>query len=114
MRKQAFTLIELIGAIIIILILTAIILVVNGTARQRTLETRVQNDIESINTAKHLWSVDHPGQAAVFNAESESAKYTSLQSYLDPQQAATTLSAFAPSGEAYTINNLGSSATSSP
>ena len=114
MKRKAFTLIELIGAIIIVLILTSIILVVNGTAKQRTLETRVQNDIEAINTAKHLWAIDHPGQASTFNSETESAKYDSIKTYLDPQQASSTLSAFAPSGESYTINNLGVSATATP
>ena len=111
--KQGFTLIELIGAIIIILILVSIILVVNGTARTDTLAARVQTDLEALNTAKQLWVVDHPGQASSFPSD-ESARYTLLKPYLDPQQAAGSLVNFEPAGETYTINTLGVPATASP
>ena len=59
--SRGFSLVELIGAIVVILILCSLVLIVSGTARTSTLATRVSSDLEAINTAKTHWSLDNPG-----------------------------------------------------
>jgi type II secretory pathway pseudopilin PulG len=109
-NRNAFTLVELIGAIIVILILCTIIVVVTGNARKQTLTVRVQADIEAINTAKNHWQLDHPN--AVFPA-AESDQFTAIQGYLDPVQAASWANFQAP-GVVYTIGDLATPASSNP
>lgn len=109
-KKRGFTLVELIGAIIVILILCTIVLVVNGTARTKTMQVRVSADLEAINTAKAHWRLDHPNSS--FPSD-DTARFTSLQPYLDTVQA-TSWTSFQPQGVTYYINGLGVNAGSNP
>jgi type II secretory pathway pseudopilin PulG len=109
-EQRGFTLIELIGAMVIIIILCAVVMVVSGTARSRTLTTRVTSDLEALNTAKSQWSLDHP--QAVFPGD-EPDRFSAIQKYLDPVQSASMTNFEAPNVQYY-INAIGSSASSSP
>jgi type II secretory pathway pseudopilin PulG len=111
MNKKAFTLVELIGAIIVILILCTIVVVVTGNARTQTITVRVQADIEAINTAKNHWQLDHPN--ATWPSD-EATRFADIQKYLDPVQAATTLANFQAQGVTYTIGDLSTKASSIP
>ena len=53
--KKGFTLVELVGALVIIGILVSMVLVATGNSRDRALQTRIAADVEAINSAKGLW-----------------------------------------------------------
>ena len=80
-KRCGFTLVELIGAIVIITILCAMVMVVSGTARSRTLTTRVTADLEALNTGKSHWSLDHP--QAAFPSD-EPSRFLAIQKYSGP------------------------------
>jgi Tfp pilus assembly protein PilE len=105
-KRCGFTLVELIGAIVIITILCAMVMVVSGTARSRTLTA----DLEALNTGKSHWSLDHP--QAAFPSD-EPGRFLAIQKYLDPVQSASMASFEAPSVQ-YFINNIGVDASSTP
>jgi type II secretory pathway pseudopilin PulG len=109
-KRCGFTLVELIGAIVIITILCAMVMVVSGTARSRTLTTRVTADLEALNTGKSHWSLDHP--QAAFPSD-EPSRFLAIQKYLDPVQSASMASFEAPNVQ-YFINNIGVDASSTP
>jgi Prokaryotic N-terminal methylation motif len=112
--KPGFTLVELIGAIVIIIILCSVILVVSGDARSRALQTRVSADIEALNSAKVHWTLDHPGFGF---PSSEADRFSAIKRYLDPVQVAagvTDLSHFAPQGVTYSIGALDEKSSSNP
>jgi len=110
-KQRGFTLVELIGAIVIIIILCAAVMVVSGTARSRTLTTRVTADLEALNTAKTQWSLDHP--QATFPGD-EPNRFSAIQKYLDPVQSANSMSSFEPPNVQYYVNGIGVNASSSP
>jgi type II secretory pathway pseudopilin PulG len=109
-KRYGFTLVELIGAIVIITILCAMVMVVSGTARSRTLMTRVSSDLESLNTAKSHWSLDHP--QATFPSD-EPSRFSAIQKYLDTVQSASMTNFEAPN-VLYFINAIGANASSAP
>ena len=108
--SRGFSLVELIGAIVVILILCSLVLIVSGTARTSTLATRVSSDLEAINTAKTHWSLDNPG--ASFPSD-EPSRFACIQSYLDPVQAVSMTNFEAPNAQYY-INPIGTPASSVP
>jgi type II secretory pathway pseudopilin PulG len=109
-RTGGFSLVELVGVIVVIVILCAVILVVSGTARTSTLTTRVNADLEAINSAKTHWCLDNPG--ATFPND-EPSRFTCIQNYLDPVQA-TGMTNFEAPNVQYYINAIGTPADSSP
>ena len=107
---RGFSLVELIGCIVVIVILCSLVLIVSGTARTSTLATRVASDLEAINTAKTHWSLDNPGAAF---PNDEPSRFASIQNYLDPVQAVSMTNFEAPNVQYY-INPIGTPASSTP
>jgi len=110
-NRRGFTLVELIGAIVIILILVSVILVVTGSSRQRAMSTRVQADLEALKTAKTQWVLDNPNGNW---PSDEPSRFNDLTNYLDPGQALGGLPSFEAPGETYLINGLGIAPTATP
>jgi prepilin-type N-terminal cleavage/methylation domain-containing protein len=107
--KKAFTLVELVGAIVIIAILVGVVLVTTGSSRERALQIRVQADMEAINVAGiWIWTTAElcsrqrsgPGSGDSQVSRSQSELYSGLR-----------LSA---SGVAYQIGAMGVSASHTP
>lgn len=110
-RNQAFTLVELVGAIVIITILVGVVLVTTGNGRERALQTRVQADMEAINSAKGFWSLDSNGAAFPAN---EADRFNALRRYLEVNRAYNGLADFQPPGVSYQINAMGVPASHTP
>jgi len=110
--KKAFTLVELVGAIVIIAILVGVVLVTTGSSRERALQIRVQADMEAINVAKGFWILDNNG--AMFPA-SEADRFGAIRRYLEVNRGyAQGLADFQPPGVSYQINAMGVSASHTP
>lgn len=112
-KRKGFTLIELIGAIVIITILSSVILLVGGTARERTLKARVTSDLEALDTAKAHWTLDHPNYPADPFPSTDAERFLVIKRYLDTVQA-TSWTNFPPDGVSYTIGAVGVRAKSLP
>lgn len=112
MRSRAgFTLIELVGALVVISILVGIVLVTTGDSRERALQTRISVDLEAINAAKSFWVLDHNG--AAFPAD-ESGRFNAIRKYLEVNRSFSSLADYQPPGVNYSINGIGAPPSHSP
>jgi prepilin-type N-terminal cleavage/methylation domain-containing protein len=110
-RHGGFTLIELVGALVVISILVGIVLVTTGGSRERALQTRFSADLEAIDSAKGFWVLDHNG--AVFPSD-EGGRFAAIRKYLEVSRPVESLADFEPPGVVYQINGIGLPATHSP
>ncbi len=106
-----FTLVEMVAAVVILGILSGLLLVTVGSARDKTLQTRIQADMEMINLAKGSWQLDNVGQTF---PSSETDRFNAIKAYFSISKTFSTLADLQPPGVTYTINALGVSAASSP
>ena len=102
--KKGFTLVELVGALVIIGILVSMVLVTTGNARDRALQTRVAADMEAINSAKGLWVLDHNG--APFPSD-EPGRFDAIRRYLEVSRSFPSVSDFEAPGVTYLVNAIG-------
>ena len=109
--KKGFTLVELVGALVIIGILVSMVLVATGNSRDRALQTRIAADMEAINSAKGLWVLDHNG--AAFPSD-ESGRFDAIRRYLEVSRSFPSMSDFEAPGAVYLINEIGIAASHSP
>jgi prepilin-type N-terminal cleavage/methylation domain-containing protein len=109
--KKGFTLVELVGALVIIGILVSIVLVTTGNSRDRALQTRISADMEAINSAKGLWVLDHNG--AAFPSD-ESARFDAIHTYLEVSRSFASMADFQAPGVTYLINEIGTAASHFP
>ncbi len=109
-HRAGFTLVELVGALAVLSILVAMVLVTTGNSRERALQTRIATDIEAINAAKGFWVLDHNG--AAFPAD-ESERFNAIRKYLEVNRAFASLAEYQPPGVNYFINGIGISASHS-
>jgi hypothetical protein len=111
-RNKAFTLVELVGAIVIITILVGVVLVTTGSARERALQTRILADMEAINLAKGFWCLDKLGAPLPI---SETDRFNAIRKYLEVNRSYTNgITDFQPPGVSYQINALGIQASHTP
>lgn len=110
-KKRGFTLVEMVGAVVILAILVSVVVVTVGNSRERALNTRVAADMEMIAAAKHLWVVDNNG--AVFPSD-EGAQFAAIQKYLPQHRSYTSLTDLQPPGVTYHINALGTPPSHTP
>jgi len=102
--KKGFTLVELVGALVIIGILVSMVLVTTGNARDRALQTRIAADMEAINSAKGLWVLDHNG--APFPSD-EPGRFDAIRRYLEVSRSFSSMADFQAPGITYLINEIG-------
>lgn len=107
----AFTLVEMVAAIVVLSILVGILVVATGDSRDRALQTRIQADLEAINAAKGFWALDNNG--AEFPT-TEADRFGAIRKYLEVSRTHNTLADFQPAGVNYTIHGLGQGATHAP
>ena len=93
--KKGFTLVELVGALVIIGILVSMVLVTTGNSRDRALQTRIAADMEAINSAKGLWVLDHNG--APFPSD-EPGRFDAIRRYLEVSRSFPSMSDFEAPG----------------
>ena len=93
--KKGFTLVELVGALVIIGILVSMVLVATGNSRDRALQTRIAADMEAINSAKGLWVLDHNG--AAFPSD-EPGRFDAIRRYLEVSRSFPSMSDFEAPG----------------
>ncbi len=110
-RSRGFTLVELVGALVIISILVGLVLVATGNSRDRALQTRVAADMEAINSAKGLWVLDNNG--AAFPSD-ESARFDAIHKYLEAGRSFSSMADFQAPGVTYLINQIGTAASHCP
>ena len=110
-RNRGFTLVELVGALVIISILVGLVLVATGNSRDRAVQTRVAADMEAINSAKGLWVLDNNG--AAFPSD-EFARFDAIRKYLDSGRSFSSMADYQAPGVTYLINQIGMAASHSP
>ena len=109
--RAGFTLVELVGALVIISILVGMVLVTTGNSRERALQTRISADIEAINTAKGFWVLDSNG--AAFPTD-EPERFNAIRKYLEVNRTFSSLAEYQPAGVSYSINGIGVPPSHSP
>jgi len=109
--RKGFTLVELVGALVVISILVGIVLVTTGNSRERALQTRISVDLDAINAAKGFWVLDHNG--AVFPAD-ETERFNAIRKYLEVDRSFSSLADYEAPGVSYLINGTGVPASHSP
>ena len=102
--RKGFTLVELVGALVIIGILVSMVLVTTGNSRNRALQTRIAADMEAINSAKGLWVLDHNG--APFPSD-EPGRFDSIRRYLEVSRSFSSMADFQAPEITYLINEIG-------
>ncbi len=109
--RAGFTLIELVGALVVISILVGVVLVTTGNSRERALQTRMSADLEAINAAKGFWVLDHNG--AAFPTD-EAERFNAIRKYLEVNRSFPSLTDYEPPGVSYFINGIGVPPSHSP
>ena len=110
-RQNGFTLVELVGALVIISILVGIVLVTTGNARDRALQARISADMETLNSAKGLWVLDHNG--AAFPSD-ETGRFDAIHKYLEVGRPFSAMADLQAPGITYLINDIGTAPSHCP
>lgn len=110
-QQKGFTLVELVGALVIIGILVSMVLVTTGNSRDRALQTRIAADLEAIDSAKGFWVLDHNG--AAFPSD-ETGRFDAIHKYLEGSRSFSSMAVFQAPGITYLINEIGTAASHCP